>query len=295
MPQPRPALLGRQGFARPAAARRKGVSPRRAFPFRCCTSTPATTFPKSSRSATGARPSSASGSSCARSRIRSRAVASCFATRPRAATPHQSVTLLDAIAEFGFDACIGGARRDEEKARAKERIFSFRDAHRPVGSQEPAAGAVEPLQRAHARRARTSASSRSPTGPSSTSGNTSRASASRCRRSTLRTRARSSAGDRRWSRSPSSRRRATARSSSTFPCAFAPSATSPARRPSPRRRRRSRRSSPRRRPTTITERGATRLDDQTTTRRWSCARRRDTSDVGPGERGPCSTTACCGS
>ncbi len=42
--------------------------------------------------------------------------------------PHQSVTLLDAIAEFGFDACIGGARRDEEKARAKERVFSFRDA-----------------------------------------------------------------------------------------------------------------------------------------------------------------------
>jgi sulfate adenylyltransferase subunit 2 len=41
---------------------------------------------------------------------------------------HQSVTLLDAIAEFGFDACIGGARRDEEKARAKERIFSFRDS-----------------------------------------------------------------------------------------------------------------------------------------------------------------------
>ena len=42
--------------------------------------------------------------------------------------PHQSVTLLDAIEEFGFDACFGGARRDEEKARAKERIFSFRDA-----------------------------------------------------------------------------------------------------------------------------------------------------------------------
>ena len=42
--------------------------------------------------------------------------------------PHQSVTLLDAIAEFEFDACIGGARRDEEKARAKERVFSFRDA-----------------------------------------------------------------------------------------------------------------------------------------------------------------------
>ncbi len=40
----------------------------------------------------------------------------------------QSVTLLEAIAEFSFDAAIGGARRDEEKARAKERFFSFRDA-----------------------------------------------------------------------------------------------------------------------------------------------------------------------
>ena len=39
----------------------------------------------------------------------------------------QSYTLLDAIKEFGFDACIGGGRRDEEKARAKERIFSIRD------------------------------------------------------------------------------------------------------------------------------------------------------------------------
>lgn len=41
--------------------------------------------------------------------------------------PHQSVTLLEAIAELEFDACIGGARRDEEKARAKERVFSVRD------------------------------------------------------------------------------------------------------------------------------------------------------------------------
>ncbi len=39
----------------------------------------------------------------------------------------QTVTLLDAIDEFKFDACIGGARRDEEKSRAKERIFSVRD------------------------------------------------------------------------------------------------------------------------------------------------------------------------
>ena len=40
---------------------------------------------------------------------------------------HQSVTLLETIEQHRFDACIGGARRDEEKARAKERIFSFRD------------------------------------------------------------------------------------------------------------------------------------------------------------------------
>jgi sulfate adenylyltransferase subunit 2 len=39
----------------------------------------------------------------------------------------QSVTLLESISEFSFDAAIGGARRDEEKARAKERVFSFRD------------------------------------------------------------------------------------------------------------------------------------------------------------------------
>ena len=48
-------------------------------------------------------------------------------TPAQSRNPFQSVTLLEAIREFGFDACIGGARRDEEKARAKERIFSFRD------------------------------------------------------------------------------------------------------------------------------------------------------------------------
>lgn len=40
----------------------------------------------------------------------------------------QSVTLLESIRELGLDACLGGARRDEEKSRAKERIFSFRDS-----------------------------------------------------------------------------------------------------------------------------------------------------------------------
>ncbi|MDX6648106.1 MAG: sulfate adenylyltransferase subunit 2, partial [Solirubrobacteraceae bacterium] len=39
----------------------------------------------------------------------------------------QTVTLLDAIEQHGFDAAFGGARRDEERARAKERVFSFRD------------------------------------------------------------------------------------------------------------------------------------------------------------------------
>ena len=46
----------------------------------------------------------------------------------------QTVTLLDTIAEFRFEALVGGARRDEEKARAKERIFSFRDE---FGQWEP--------------------------------------------------------------------------------------------------------------------------------------------------------------
>jgi sulfate adenylyltransferase subunit 2 len=49
-------------------------------------------------------------------------------TGPRASRNRlQTVTLLDAIAEHGFDAVFGGGRRDEEKARAKERVFSFRD------------------------------------------------------------------------------------------------------------------------------------------------------------------------
>src|SRR3954466_1708756 len=49
-------------------------------------------------------------------------------TGPRASRNRlQTVTLLDAIEANGFDAAFGGARRDEERARAKERIFSFRD------------------------------------------------------------------------------------------------------------------------------------------------------------------------
>ncbi len=53
----------------------------------------------------------------------------------------QSVTLLDAIAEHGFDAAFGGGRRDEDKARAKERILSFRDRE---GRWEPRRQRPEP-------------------------------------------------------------------------------------------------------------------------------------------------------
>ena len=56
-------------------------------------------------------------------------------TGPRASRNRlQTMTLLDAIAEHGFDAAFGGARRDEERARAKERVFSFRD---DFGQWEP--------------------------------------------------------------------------------------------------------------------------------------------------------------
>src|SRR6266849_2900419 len=56
-------------------------------------------------------------------------------TGPRASrNALQTVTLLDAIAEHGFDAAFGGARRDEERSRAKERVLSFRDE---FGQWEP--------------------------------------------------------------------------------------------------------------------------------------------------------------
>ena len=60
----------------------------------------------------------------------------------------QSVTLLDAIAEHGFDAAFGGGRRDEDKARAKERILSFRDR---TGSWEPRRQRPEPWDVLNAR------------------------------------------------------------------------------------------------------------------------------------------------
>jgi sulfate adenylyltransferase subunit 2 len=93
-------------------------------------------------------------------------------TGPRASRNKlQTVTLLDAIAEHGFDAAFGGARRDEERARAKERVFSFRD---DFGQWDPTNSGLRSgaSTMAASTRASTRACSRSPTGPSSTCGST---------------------------------------------------------------------------------------------------------------------------
>ena len=60
----------------------------------------------------------------------------------------QTVPLLKGIIDNKFDAVFGGARRDEEKARAKERVFSFRDEFGQWDPEGTAARAVEPVQRA---------------------------------------------------------------------------------------------------------------------------------------------------
>jgi hypothetical protein len=90
----------------------------------------------------------------------------------------QTVTLLDAIAELRIDAAVGGGRRDEEKARAKERFFSHRD---DFGQWDPKNQRPELWNLFNGRKtpASTSASSRSPTGRRWTSGMYIRASASR--------------------------------------------------------------------------------------------------------------------
>jgi sulfate adenylyltransferase subunit 2 len=97
--------------------------------------------------------------------------------------------LKQALDKYGFDAAFGGARRDEEKSRAKERIFSFRSAqHRwDPKNQRPSCGSS--TTRASTRASR-SACSRSRTGPSSTSGSTSTWRTSRSCRCTSRPSAR---------------------------------------------------------------------------------------------------------
>ena len=93
--------------------------------------------------------------------------------------------LKQAIDKYGFDAAFGGGRRDEEKSRAKERILSFRSAqHR----WDPKMQRPELWRLYNTRKGpgETSAPSRSPTGPSWTSGNTSTWRTSRSCRSTSR-------------------------------------------------------------------------------------------------------------
>ena len=107
---------------------REGLPARRRSRSRSCTWTPATTSRRSSSTATGW--SRRLGAELIVARVqdsidKGRVVEE---TGPRASRNRlQSVTLLDAIEEHGFKAAFGGARRDEERARAKERILSFRD------------------------------------------------------------------------------------------------------------------------------------------------------------------------
>ncbi len=82
-------------------------------------------------------------------------------------------SLLDALAEGDFTAAFGGARRDEEKSRAKERVYSFRDSLRAVGPEEPAARNCGTFSIRASTKAKASACFRSRTGPKRTSGSTS--------------------------------------------------------------------------------------------------------------------------
>jgi len=92
----------------------------------------------------------------------------------------QIPVLLGAIEEFQFDCAIGGARRDEEKARAKERFFSFRDH---FGQWDPKNQRPEiwNLYNAKVNPGENMRGSRSPTGRRWTSGNTSKRRSSKCR------------------------------------------------------------------------------------------------------------------
>ena len=135
-----------------------------------------------------------SGSGWSSRRCRTTSTPAAWSRRPaREASRNrlQTVTLLRAIHEHRFDAVFGGARRDEEKARAKERVFSFRDE---FGQWDPKNQRPElwNLYNGPTARASTSGSSRCPTGPSSTSGSTSSTRTSSCRRSTTPTGGRSS-------------------------------------------------------------------------------------------------------
>ena len=119
-------VLGRQGFGRAAAPGRKGLRPG-GFPFPLMHIDTGHNFAEviDFRDARAAELGETLIVRSVEDSIKRGSVVLRRETDSRNAA--QAVTLLEAIEEFGFDACIGGARRDEEKARAKERIFSFRD------------------------------------------------------------------------------------------------------------------------------------------------------------------------
>ena len=124
----RAALLRRQGLDRAAAPRGEGV-PAGQVPVPGDARRHGPQLPRGGRVPRPARRGArrAAGRRLA-SRSRSTTGRVVDQTGPRASRNQlQTTTLLDAIEEHGFDAAIGGARRDEERARAKERIFSFRD------------------------------------------------------------------------------------------------------------------------------------------------------------------------
>ncbi len=98
------------------------------IPFPYCTSIPVTSFARCSPSETSTRLVSECGCWCTRTGRRSTTGANPIRLgTQRCCGLLKTKALLDALREGGFDAALGGARRDEEKSRAKERIYSFRD------------------------------------------------------------------------------------------------------------------------------------------------------------------------
>ena len=136
----------------------------------------------------------------------------------------QTAVLLEAIEDHGFDAAFGGARRDEERARAKERVFSFRDE---FGQWDPRAQRPEVwnLFNGRVRHGEHVRVFRSRAGRSSTSGTTSRERSSSCRRSTSRTTGACSSATGCCSPSRSGSSWTTARRSPSSACAIGRSAT----------------------------------------------------------------------
>ena len=150
------AVQRRQGLDRAAAPRREGV-PARALPVPADARRHRPQLPRGDRVP---RPPRGRARRAADRRVgagvdRRRAACARRPGRARRATACRRRRCSTRSSEHGFDAAFGGARRDEERARAKERIFSFRDDFGQLGSEEPAPRAVEHLQRAHPpRRAR---------------------------------------------------------------------------------------------------------------------------------------------